>query len=41
MTNSIDIDPSERKGKIVLGGGKENFETNLEMLSLKHEYAYI
>ena len=30
-----------RKEKITLEGGIENFETNLEMLALKHEYAYI
>jgi hypothetical protein len=41
MTNSIDIRPEDRKAKITLKGGIENFETNLEMLALKHEYAYI
>jgi hypothetical protein len=41
MTNSIDIRPEDRKTKITLEGGIENFETNLEMLALKHEYAYI
>ena len=41
MTNSIDINPENRKERITLGGGIENFETNLEMLALKHEYAYI
>lgn len=41
MTNSIDIPPEQRKEKIVLGGGINNFETNLEMLALKHEYAYL
>ena len=41
MTNSIDILPENRKEKITLEGGIENFETNLEMLALKHEYAYI
>lgn len=41
MTNSIDINPEDRKTRITIGGGIENFETNLEMLALKHEYAYI
>lgn len=41
MTNSIDVNPENRKERITLGGGIENFETNLEMLALKHEYAYI
>ena len=41
MTNSMDIPPEQRKEKITLGGGIENFETNLEMLALKHEYAFL
>ena len=41
MTNSMDIPPEFRKEKIAQNGGIQNFETNLEMLSLKHEYAYL
>ena len=43
MQNSIDAskNPNNREEIITMGGGIENFEINLEMLALKHEYAYI
>ena len=43
MQNSIDAskNPNNRDDIIALGGGIDNFEINLEMLALKHEYAYI
>ena len=43
LSNELDVsnDPSLRKTFITNKGGIENFETNLEMLALKHEYAYV
>lgn len=43
MTNDIDVSKNaeNRKNLISNRGGIQEFETNLEMLSLKHEYAYI
>lgn len=43
LSNELDVsnDPGLRKTFITNKGGIENFETNLEMLALKHEYAYV
>ena len=43
ISNSIDAskNPSNRQDIIAQYGGLENIETNLEILALKHEYAYI
>lgn len=43
IANEIDAsrEPSIRKTMIANRGGIQEFETNLEMLALKHEYSYI